>query len=139
MTTSIRAEISSKKPYWIDRHRYYELKHFCLQYPVWRTAYEHCDGYSRGNTNIVTLCKSYGITDPTGKCVATRLYFRERMEMIEQSALAVDPELADYLIKSVTLGLSFNYLKNRLDMPCSKDTYYDRYRKFFWTLSKTRG
>lgn len=27
-------ELSEKNPYWIERHRYYELKHFCLQYPI---------------------------------------------------------------------------------------------------------
>lgn len=32
MTTKIRADISRKNPYWLERHRYYELKHFCLQY-----------------------------------------------------------------------------------------------------------
>ena len=31
MATMIRPELSEKNPYWIERHRYYELKHFCLQ------------------------------------------------------------------------------------------------------------
>lgn len=36
MGTNIRPELSNKSPYWIERHRYYELKHFCLQYPIWK-------------------------------------------------------------------------------------------------------
>lgn len=32
MATTIRPEVSKKSKYWIERHRYYELKHFCLQY-----------------------------------------------------------------------------------------------------------
>lgn len=36
MGTTIRPELSEKNPYWIERHRYYELKHFCLQYPIWK-------------------------------------------------------------------------------------------------------
>ena len=28
--------IIGENPYWIERHRYYELKHFCLQYPIWK-------------------------------------------------------------------------------------------------------
>lgn len=39
MGTNIRPELSNKSPYWIERHRYYELKHFCLQYPIWKRAY----------------------------------------------------------------------------------------------------
>ena len=34
MGTTLRAELSEKNPYWIEKHRYYELKHFCLQYPI---------------------------------------------------------------------------------------------------------
>lgn len=30
MATEIRPELSEKNPYWIGKHRYYELKHFCI-------------------------------------------------------------------------------------------------------------
>lgn len=36
MGNIIRAEVSESNPYWIEKHRYYELKHFCLQYPTWK-------------------------------------------------------------------------------------------------------
>ena len=39
MGTVIRPETSKKNKYWIPRHRYHELKHFCLQYPLWKKAY----------------------------------------------------------------------------------------------------
>lgn len=39
MGNIIRAEVSEKNPYWIEKHRHYELKHFCLQYPIWKKAY----------------------------------------------------------------------------------------------------
>ena len=39
MGTVIRPDISRKNKYWIDKHRHYELKHFCLQYPEWKKAY----------------------------------------------------------------------------------------------------
>ena len=39
MGTKIRPELSKKNKYWIPRHRYYELKHFCLQYPEWKEQY----------------------------------------------------------------------------------------------------
>ena len=46
MGTSIRPEVSSKKEYWLSRHRYYELKHFCLQYPEWKRNYRALDGFA---------------------------------------------------------------------------------------------
>ena len=36
MTTSIRPEIAYSHPYYVSKHRYYELKHFCLQYYEWQ-------------------------------------------------------------------------------------------------------
>ena len=45
--TAIHPELSPKSRYWIDRHRYYELKHFCLQYPLWIRARASLDGLSR--------------------------------------------------------------------------------------------
>lgn len=42
MTTTIRPVIAHSNKYYISRHRYYELKHFCLQYYEWR---EDLKGY----------------------------------------------------------------------------------------------
>lgn len=39
MAARVRAEISMKNKYWIPKHRYYELKHYCLQYPYWIKKY----------------------------------------------------------------------------------------------------
>lgn len=47
MGTTIRPEISKKNRYWIDKHRYYELKHFCLQYPTWKKAHSSLDSMVR--------------------------------------------------------------------------------------------
>ena len=43
MSTQIRPEISQKNPYWIPKHRYYELKHFVMQYPAWVAARKGLD------------------------------------------------------------------------------------------------
>lgn len=57
--------------------------------------------------------------------------------MIEKAALEADDKLYNYILKAVTENLSYAYLKTRLDIPCSKDTYYDRYRRFFGFLTST--
>lgn len=58
--------------------------------------------------------------------------------MVEQTAIEADANLAYYILKAVTEGLSYSHLKARLEIPCGKDMYYDRYRRFFWLLSKIR-
>lgn len=137
MGTTIRPSLSEKNRYWIEKHRYYELKHFCLQYPIWKKAYASLDSLSNRPVDLAAI-KSTGISDPTVKCAEARLYFIERMDMIQQAADDADPELSYYILKGVTEGRSYDYLKTNFNIPCSKDTYYDRYRKFFWFLNKAR-
>lgn len=60
MGTTIRPELSEKNPYWIERHRYYELKHFCLQYPIWKKAYAALDGLSRRPSDMEVFSKNGG-------------------------------------------------------------------------------
>lgn len=135
---AMRPELSEKNKYWVEKHRYYELKHFCLQYPFWKRAYSEIDGFYGQTFDPTAYSKSSLPADPTYTLAEKRVRYFHRMEMIEQAAINADPDLANYILKGVTEGLSYTYLKSRLDIPCSKDTYYDRYRRFFWLLNKTR-
>lgn len=135
MATVIRAEISEKNKYWIDKHRHYELKHFCLQYPNWKRAYGELDGFAgRGNDGF----RNSAPGDPTGKVVEMRNLYLDRMDLVRRISFEADPDLATYIFRAVTEGLSYTYLKTKLAIPCGRDMYYDRYRRFFWLLSKAR-
>ena len=46
MATVLRPELSPKNKYHIDKHSYYELKHFCLQYTEWKKSYSAFDDTS---------------------------------------------------------------------------------------------
>jgi hypothetical protein len=76
--------------------------------------------------------------NPTEKRALMMLFYAERMELVEKAAKEADLYLYEFILKAVTEGLSYTYLKARLNIPCSRDTYYDRYRRFFWLLDKTR-
>jgi hypothetical protein len=137
MGTTIRPELSDKNPYWIEKHRYYELKHFCLQYPIWKKAYLALDGLSRRPLDLVIFSNRH--SDPTLKCVEAREFYFDRMKLVEQTAIETDSKLHSYILKGVTEGVSYDYLKSRLEIPCCKDVYYDLYRRFFWLLNKARN
>ena len=138
MGTVIRPELSKQNKYWIDKHRYYELKHFCLQYPVWKRACAMLDGFSKRPSDPAIFSSTNIHSDPTFKCADERLKYHERISLIERAAADTDPTLASYILKAVTEGLSYTYVKARLEIPCGKDTYYDLYRRFFWLLSNSR-
>lgn len=138
MATVIRPELSIKNKYWVEKHRYYELKHFCLQYPNWRRAYSELDGLRGQSFDPVIFSNANTPSDPTSRLAEERLMYIDNMKLVEQAAIAADGDLANYILKAVTEELSYNHLKSKLGIPCSKDTYYDRYRRFFWLLDKTR-
>jgi hypothetical protein len=139
MATLIRPEISEKSKYHICKHRHYELKHFCLQYPTWRREYAALDDPSIASSAAERMPSSNIPGDPTAKFAMKRAYYSERIGMIERIAMEADEFLSSYILKAVTEGLSFTQLKSRLEIPCSRDTYYDRYRRFFWLLSESRN
>lgn len=139
MATILRPELSRRNKYHINKHRHYELKHFCLQYPEWKREYISWDGVGPTTTQYGHIRTSSVPADPTVKNVILREKYISRIQMIEKAAKDADEYLHEYILKAVTEGLSYTYLKNTLKIPCSKDTYYDRYRKFFWLLSSMRG
>ena len=138
MSTLIRPELTVKNRYWIERHRYYELKHFCLQYPIWKKAYEALDSLSQRPDDLSIFSKTNAVNDPVSKCAEARLAYSAKMLLVEQAAKDTDIELCGYILTAVTEGLSYNQLKAQFDIPCCKDVYYVLYRKFFWVLNKTR-
>ena len=135
----IRPEISEKNKYWISKHRHYELKHFCLQYPTWKKTYAAIDELSTSLPMTERVSSSNIPGDPTAKCVMRKAYYLERISLIEKAAIEADKDLYLYILKGVTEGLSYTYLKSKLEIPCGKDMYYDRYRRFFWLLSEARN
>lgn len=139
MATIVRPEVSIKNKYWIDKHRHYELKHFCLQYPEWKRAYADFDNPSMPLSTIERVSTSNLPGDPTAKRAMMKAYYSKKIELIERAAMEADQYLCDYILKAVTENLSYTYLKSKLDIPCGKDMYYDRYRRFFWILNRERN
>lgn len=138
MGTVIRPEISEKSKYYIDKHRYYELKHFCLQYKEWKKAYAACNDAVIFGSKFEKTTSSNIPSDITAKYGMMKAHYDRRIKLIEKIALDTDEFLYPYILKAVTEGLSYPYLKTQMDIPCGRDMYYDRYRKFFWLLSELR-
>lgn len=138
MSTSIRPELSRSNKYWIDRHRYYELKHFCLQYPLWKQMHSSLIEYPSSWPLLISPCKTNAINDPVTRHIEERLYYAERMKMVERVAKETNEELSCYILEAITEGISYDHLRARTGIPCCKDVYYDLYRQFFWLLDKER-
>ena len=102
-------------------------------YKITATAIQQQNAWKTGNIRSGQI---HG--DPTARCAESRLFFSDRMKLVEQAAIGADPEIYTYILRAVTEGLSYDTLKMQHGIPCCRDVYYDRYRRFFWLLDKTR-
>lgn len=135
MSTTLRADISKSNKYWISKHRYYELKHFCLQYKEFKSLYvDTLELDSHG----MLIVNNPEWSDKTADISARREFWKSKLDSIENSAKCTDDILVKWILVGVTEGKSYTYLRTMLDIPCGKDRYYNLRRKFFWILDKVR-
>lgn len=114
MATVLRLELSQNNKYYIDKRRYYKLKHFCLQYPEWKQTYTYLDDPAIPISTIDYIPSDNIPRNPTAKRAMAKLYYSERIKLIEKTAIEIDPDpyLYAYIIKGVTEERSYTYLKN---------------------------
>ena len=130
MSTVIRPEVSKKNKYYISKHRYYELKHYCLQYPEWKRKYNDlCEKMPGG---IIQVSNDDCI--PVDVSAAVRQRYLDQIHLVEDCCALTDPVLGDYILRGVTEGRTYSYYKVKCGIPCCKDIYYEYYRKFFFIL-----
>lgn len=139
MPTNIRPELSRKNKYWLERHRYYELKHFCLQYDLWKKERSNLDLSLMPTPNYTETHKPLYKVDATAWFSEKRIFYTNRIDMVERAAKLTDSCLGSYILKAVTRGLSYDILRVNFEIPCCKEVYYELYRKFFWILDRERG
>ena len=136
---NVRPQLTQDNPYWISRHRYYELKHFCLQYYLWKSKYNEIDISLRSVATDSSAVVKSDVSNPTEDLALTRLHYKEHMELIERTAEETDPIIGHYIFIGVTEGVSYEIIDRREPIPCCKNEYYNLYRRFFWLLDKARG
>lgn len=123
--------------YKISKHKFLEVYHFCLQYHEWLDELEK-GVTTKGTGNMDGMPKGKGETSSSTEALAIRRHeLKRKCELVEQTAIEADPDLYPWILKAVTNeGASYKWLKTRLHIPCSRNTYYERRRKFYWLLSK---
>lgn len=134
----MRPELSKKNEHRIEKHRYYELKHFCLQYPIWKKAYNSLDGLSRKTDNSNIFRHSNNMSNPTERIGVVMASYSKKINMITETAEKVDKIMAPYLVRGVTQGESYDAMRTRIGVPCCRETYYELYRQFFYELNRVR-
>lgn len=139
MGIKVPPELSEKNQYWISRHRYYELKHFCMQYYDWKKQrIALMETLTHANRTDQRFERG-GVGDPTGNASVELDRLESKIHMLEICAERTDPILGEYILLGVTKGMPYDAIKARLNIPCCREMYYNLYRRFFWILDKARN
>lgn len=137
MVNRQRPELSKKNPYWIPKEKYYELLYFSRQYNTMRQEKRDLlRTYPSIGTSEYVMTSD--ISDPVIKAAVRAEELSAKMKLIEDTVMEAGADIYKWLLIGVTTDYSYNYLAKKLNMPAGKDLYYDRYRKYFYYLSKKR-
>ena len=117
--------------YGISKHRYQELKAFCLQYGEKKSKirYDLQKGIQYSN-----MPKGTGIGNPVEEQVIKNEMYKRDCSMIEEAAVRANPGLWKYIVKSVTLGIPYEYVEydEELGRITVGKTEFNAYRRLFY-------
>lgn len=121
----------------LSKHRYYELLHWCLQYPEWKRKLQAMS-FTPESKNSIPVNSKWVTNRRTEDLAAIIAELSTNVELVERICREASEELYPWLLPAVTNGMSFQELKMTKGIPCERDMFYDRRRKFFWLLDKEK-
>lgn len=140
MSTKIRSEVSKKNEYFVERNRYYELKHFVMQYHDWtKWLREYTFKYQSVMYNNVATDIKYDV-NPTAEEAEKRDIYLSRIKLVQDCVdeAFMPTSCFGYILRTLTLGRSYDWLVTNYDIDMGRERYYKCYRKFYWLLDQKR-
>lgn len=126
----------SEKKYGISKHKFLQIYHFCMQYNEWLDELAYKTNTVK-SADASECCSGGAASSATETLAVRRAELNRCRELVEQTCMEADGDIHQWLLKAVTNeGISYTYLKERMNIPCGKKMYYDRRRKFYWLMSK---
>lgn len=126
----------NKRKYNISKHRFAELYNFCMQYAEWKDELK----YKTDNvaSPVITDMPTAHSNESNVETLAIRRKLLEdKCKLVEQTAIQTDPDLYQYILRAVTTEcVTYSYLQTIMNIPCSRNTYYDKRRKFYYLLAQ---
>lgn len=122
--------------YYIPKQRYLTARHFCLQYREWQDEYNSLKTNGLKAIVYTGMPHAANTGDPTAQAAERMEELSRKMKLIQDTVQEVSPELYKWLLKGVTEeDISFDYLKQIMNIPCGERYYYECRQKFFYVLS----
>ena len=123
--------------YGISKHRYQELKAFCLQYEEKKNKIQ----YGLSSVQNDGAPAGGGVGRPTERQAIDNEQYKRDCLMIEEAAVRANPGIWKYILKSVTLGLPYEFIEydeEQGKIPMCRSDFYGTRRKFFAILNELK-
>lgn len=123
--------------YGISKNRYAELKAFCLQYGEKKSKIK----YGISAAQYDGQSKAHSTESQTERQAMDNVIYTKDCAMIEEAAIRANPEIWRYIVKSVTLGLSYEFIEydnEQGKIPMCRCDFYGTRRKFFAILNEIK-
>lgn len=140
--SKVKPELSKKSPLYIDKHTFYSVYHFALQYPSWKQKYAEMIGSATKGLDYDDMPHGTGVGDPTSR-IAIRTYsLKSKINAVESIAHTAGKDLWRHLLYGVTHeGVTYEYLRSGRNKElgkilCGRNQYYQMRRLFYYLLAE---
>lgn len=123
--------------YGISKNRYAELKAFCLQYEEKKSKIK----YGISAAQYDGQPKAHNTGSQTERQAMDNVIYTKDCAMIEEAAIRANPEIWRYIVKSVTLGLSYEFIEydnEQGKIPMCRRDFYGTRKKFYAILNEMK-
>lgn len=121
--------------YALSKFEFGYAKWYSLKYNEWLDEYNSLKDSVKA-IQYTDVPRGSGISDPTEKLAERRDELRRKMLKIENAAVDAGGDIAKYILMAViNEDVTFNQLEAK-GIPCGKNYFYERRRKYYWLLSK---
>ena len=123
--------------YGISKNRYAELKAFCLQYEEKKSKIK----YGISTAQYDGQPKAHSTGSQTERQAMDNIHYAKDCAMIEEAAIRANPEIWRYILKSVTLGLSYEFIEydnEQGKIPMCRRDFYGTRKKFYAILNEMK-
>ncbi len=126
---------NEKSENYIEPPLYRHAVSWCLCYQTWKDRLRLLTDTSKGIRYDLDKVQSSGDSDPTAALAEMRMEYSNKIKLLETTVEEVAPEIYDYLLLGVTIGLNYYQMQNR-GIPCSAKYYYRKRQQLYYEIAK---
>ena len=124
--------------YGLSAARYNELRHFCLQYPLWRAEAQSLLGV--GAQRYSSMPHGTGVSDPVARAAERREKLNDKILMVENVARTIEGgKWYAALIQNCCMGKGLSYIDPAVLPTSNRNAFYVARRMFFLILDEVKS